>query len=46
MIIDGTHILLANLLSKRVTLVVGPFFNKKKFYSIVLQVVCDANEIF
>jgi hypothetical protein len=46
MIIDGIHIPFANLLSKRVTLVVGVFFNKKKFHSIVLQIVCDANKIF
>jgi hypothetical protein len=46
MIIDGIHIPLANLLSKKVTLVVGVFFNKKKFHSIVLEVVCDANKIF
>ncbi len=44
--IDGIHILLANLPSKKVTLAIGDFFNRKKFHSIVLQAVCDANKIF
>jgi hypothetical protein len=37
---------LVDLLSKRVKIVIGDFFNRKKFYSIVVQVVCDANKIF
>ncbi len=44
--IDGTHIPLANLLSKKVTLATSDFFNRKKFHSMVVQVVCDANKIF
>jgi hypothetical protein len=35
--IDLTHILLVDLPSKKVTLVISDFFNKKKFHSIVLQ---------
>jgi hypothetical protein len=44
--IDGTHILLANLLNKKITLAIGDFFNKKKFHSIVLQAMCDVDKIF
>jgi hypothetical protein len=44
--IDGIHILLANLPSKKFTLAIGDLFNRKKFHSIVLQVVCDAKKIF
>jgi hypothetical protein len=44
--IDGTHIPLADHPNWRVTLVHGDFFNRKKFHSIVLQVVCDANKLF
>jgi hypothetical protein len=45
-VIDGTHILLVDLLSKRVTLAIRDFFNRKKLYNIMLQVVCDATKIF
>jgi len=41
--IDGIHILVANLLSKKATLVVGDFSNRKKLHNIVLQAMCDAN---
>jgi len=44
--IDETHIPLANLLSKKVTLATSDFFNRKKFHSIVLQAVWDVNKIF
>jgi len=44
--IDGTHILLVNLLNKKITLAIGDFFNKKKFHSIVLQAMCDVDKIF
>ncbi len=41
--IDG-HNLLTNILSKKVILV-GEFFNRKKFHSIVLQAMCDVDKI-
>jgi hypothetical protein len=44
--IDKTHILLKNLPNKKIIFTIGDFFNRKKFFSIVLQVVCDANKIF
>ncbi len=44
--IDGTHIPLANLIRKKITLATSDFFNRKKFHSIVLQAVCDVNKIF
>jgi hypothetical protein len=44
--IDGIHILVTNFLSKKATLVVGHFFNKKKFHNIVLQAMCDVDKIF
>jgi hypothetical protein len=44
--IHGIHIPLANLLSKKVTLATSGFFNRKKFHSIALQVVCDVDKIF
>jgi hypothetical protein len=33
-------------LSKKATLVVGDFSNRKKLHNIVLQAMCDANKIF
>ncbi len=45
-VIDGIHIPLADLPSKKITLAIGEFFNRKKFHSIVLQVVCDVDKIF
>jgi hypothetical protein len=44
--IDGTHIPLADHPNRRVTLAASDFFNKKKFHSIVLPGICDANKIF
>jgi hypothetical protein len=44
--IDGTHIPLVDFPSKKVTLIVGDFFNRKKFYNIMLQVLCDVDKIF
>jgi hypothetical protein len=44
--IDGTPVPLADRPNRRVTLVTSDFFNRKKFHSIVLQGVCDANKIF
>jgi hypothetical protein len=44
--IDGTHIPLVDFSSKKVTLIVGDFFNRKKFHSIMLQVLCDVDKIF
>jgi hypothetical protein len=44
--IDGTHILLVDFPSKKGTLIVGDFFNRKKFHSIMLQVLCDVDKIF
>jgi hypothetical protein len=44
--IYGTHILLADLSSKKVTLAIGDFFSRKKLHSIVLQAMCDAKNIF
>ncbi len=37
---------MANILSKKATLVVGDFSNRKKLHNIVLQAMCDANKIF
>ncbi len=37
---------MTNLPSKKITLTISDFFTRKKFCSIVLQVVCDANKIF
>jgi hypothetical protein len=44
--IDGTHILLAKCPNRKVILATCNFFNKKKFHSIVLQWVCNADKIF
>jgi len=44
--IDGTHIPLAEIPNRRVTLAASDFFNRKKFHSIVLQGVCDSEKIF
>ncbi len=44
--IDGTHIPLVDFPSKKVTLIVGDFFKRKKFHSIMLQVLCDVDKIF
>jgi hypothetical protein len=44
--IDETHIPLVDFPSKKVTLVVGDFFNRKKFHNIMLQVLCDVDKIF
>ena len=44
--IDGTHISLSMRPSKQYTPMPSDFFNRKKFHSIVLQGVCDSNEIF
>jgi len=44
--IDGIHIPLVDLPNKKITLVIGDFFNRKKFHNIVLQVVCDVDKIF
>lgn len=43
--IVGTHIPLTKHPSKRVNLAGSDFYNRKKFHSIVLQGVCDANKI-
>jgi hypothetical protein len=45
-VIDGIQIPLANFPSKKVTFVMGDFFNTKKFHDIVLQAMCDADKIF
>ncbi len=45
-VIDGIQIPLANFPSKKVTLVMGDFFNTKKFHNIVLQAMCDVDKIF
>jgi len=44
--IDGTHIHLANCLNHKMTLATSDFSNRKKIRLIVLQGVCDANNIF
>lgn len=44
--IDGTHIPLTCRSSRRYTPMPSDFFNRKKFHSIVLQGVCDADRIF
>jgi hypothetical protein len=44
--IDVTHIHLADLLNHKMTLAMGDFLNRKKIRLIVLQGVCDANNIF
>jgi hypothetical protein len=44
--IDGIHIPLVDFPNKKVTLIVGDFFNRKKFHSIMLQVLCDVEKIF
>jgi len=44
--IDGIHIPLADLPNKKITLVIGDFFNRKKFNNIVLQAMCDVEKIF
>lgn len=44
--IDVTHIHLAHLLNHKMTLAMGDFLNRKKNRLIVLQGVCDANNIF
>ncbi len=41
--IDGTHIPLIDLPNKRMTLVANDFYCRKKFNSIVMQVVCNVN---
>jgi hypothetical protein len=43
--IDGTYFPLADRPNRRVTLAASDFFNRKKFHSIVLQSVSDANKI-
>ena len=45
-VIDGTHIPLSMRPSKQYTSMPSDFFNRKKFYSIVLQGVCDSNKMF
>ncbi len=45
-IIDGTHISLLEMPNKRYTLVMSNYYNRKKFHSFVLQVVCDALKMF
>jgi len=44
--IDGSHIPLTTRPSTRYTPMPSDFFNRKKFHSIVLQGVCDANRVF
>jgi hypothetical protein len=44
--IDGTCIPLTNFPSKKIIFIISDFSNRKQFYNIVLQVVCDANKIF
>ncbi len=44
--IDGTHIHLTNHLNYKMTSTIGDFFNRKKIHLVVLQGVCDANNIF
>ena len=44
--IDRTHIPLAERPSKRITLAAIDFYNKKKFYSIVLQGALQFQEVF
>ena len=44
--IDGTHVSLAKHPSKKITLAASNFYNRKKFYSIVLQGVCNSKRFF
>ncbi len=44
--INGMHIPLVDLPSKRVTFVQSDYFNWKKIHNIVLQGVCDAYKYF
>ena len=44
--INGTYIPLSMRSSKQYTPMPSDFFNRKKFYSIVLQRVCDLNKMF
>jgi hypothetical protein len=44
--LDRTHILLADLPSKKVTLVISDFFDRKKFHNIVLQLCVMQKKIF
>ncbi len=44
--IGGTRIPLVDLPNKKATLVSSDFVNRKKFHSIVLQAMCDADKIF
>jgi len=44
--IDGLHIPLSKSPNRRVTLVASNVYNRKKFNSIILQVVCDSRKIF
>ena len=44
--IDDTHIPLTCRPTRRFTTMPSDFFNRKKFHSIVLQGVCDADRIF
>ena len=44
--IDGTHIPLTYRPTRRFTPMPSDFFNRKKFHSIVLQGICDADRIF
>ena len=44
--IDGTHIPMTCRPTRRFTPMPSDFFNRKKFHSIVLQGICDAERIF
>jgi hypothetical protein len=44
--INRTHIPLVDLPNKKVTFDISDFFNRKKFHSVVLQFMCDADKIF
>ena len=44
--IDGTHILLSSRPQRDLTPMPSDFFNRKKFHSVLLQVVCDSERFF
>ena len=44
--IDGTHIPLSSRPQRGLTPMPCDFFNRKKFHSVLLQVVCDSERFF
>lgn len=44
--IGGTHFPFVEHPSKKITLTMNDFYNKKKFHNIVVQVMCNAKNIF